>query len=193
MPGVENQIKNCLLLQEEALKLGCERAQLIWAEEVVFDPRVTLKCRQNLCSHYGKNFMCPPFVPTSEEFKTGASKYRLALLVVKEQEIEAGLSNKEKDKAFKRLSLEILGILTTLEKKALEMGFSLSLGLGGGNCKLCEICGAKLGAESCNKPAEARPSMEAAGIDVMETCRRAQVPVSFREGSIQVVGLLLIV
>jgi len=193
MTGLEEQLKNCISLAEEAKRMGCERASLIWAEDVVFDPRVTLKCRQNICKHYGKNFMCPPFVAPSQEFQQSALKYKAALLLQLEREISPDLTPDDINKEFKNLVLSMRQILVTLEKKAFDLKFVFSTGLGAGECKLCETCGVRLGAESCCSPEDARPSMEAVGIDVIGTCRKAGLPVLFQKGKLSVTGLLYIV
>ena len=192
MLSVEEQLKNCIGLADEAKRMGCDRVSMIWSEDVVFDPRVTLKCRQNSCGHYGKNFMCPPFVPTGQEFRQSALKYKVALLLQQEREIPPESKQADIDKEFKTLVLSMRRILVSLEKKAFEQGFIFCSGLGGGECKLCEICGARSGAESCSRPNEARPSMEAVGIDVAETCRKAGFPALFQKGTLSVTGLLFI-
>ena len=192
MIDIEGQLRNCISLAEEAKRMGCDRAALIWAEDVVFDPRVTLKCRQNTCSHYGRNFMCPPYAPTAEQFRQSAQKFRIALLLQREREIPPGSAPGDIDKEFGELGRDIRQILVSLEKKAFGCGFVFSTGLGGGECKLCKTCGKILGAESCHNPQEARPSMEAVGIDVLGTCRKAGFPDLFQKGRLTVTGLLFI-
>lgn len=193
MDSVEDQLKACLYLTEEARKMGCDEARLIWAKDVVFDPRVTLKCRQNICNHYGRNFMCPPLIPTSEEFRQSASKFKVALIVQKEREMSPESTMEDREKWFRRIVLDIRQILVSLERIAFEQGFVFSTALGGGECKLCKICGKQLGAESCSKPNEARPSMEAAGIDVIATCRKAGFPDFFQKERLAVTGMLYII
>lgn len=192
MNNLSQELKNCLILEEEARQMGCARAALIWSGDVVFDPRVSLKCAQNLCTHYGRNFMCPPFVPAAREFSGSAARYRIALLLQQEKEIGENMTAGEMNGEFKKMALDLLGILVALEKRAFALDFPFSMGLGGGECKICEDCGAKSGQERCSRPGEARPSMEAAGIDVLGTCQRANFPSKFERGLIRSVGLLFI-
>lgn len=192
MNNVSYELRNCLQLEEEACQMGSTRTALIWARDVVFDPRVSLKCAQNLCTHYGNNFMCPPHVPTAHDFARGADGFRIALLLQLEQKMRENLMPGEINQEFKKLSLELLGILLALEKRAFTLEFPFSMGLGGGECKICETCGAATGEVKCCRPGEARPSMEAVGIDVTTTCRRANFPCGFEKGLIRTMGLLFI-
>lgn len=193
MPGIENQMKNILLVLEEALKLDGIKADLIWAEDIVYDQRVTLKCRQNKCSHYGKNFMCPPMIPSSEEIQKSTKKYKVAIILQYEMLSKQGLTKKEMNQEFDKATLSLLDSLISLEKTAFKLGFFYALGFGSGNCKLCEICGAKLGAESCSRPDKARPSMEAVGIDVVATCAKAGLEINFGGDKLSAVGVLYII
>ncbi|MBZ4654312.1 MAG: hypothetical protein JG781_1653 [Peptococcaceae bacterium] len=192
MSGISQQLKQSLAMEEEAIRLGCSRSALLWAQDVIFDPRVGLKCSQNTCTHYGKNFMCPPFVPNYRDFRESVQPYRIALLLQKERELSPGLSPKEIDREFKEVSLFIHEVLLKLERQAFSQGFPFTLGLGSGNCKLCPTCGAKLGQEMCHKPGEARMSMEAVGIDVISTAGKVNFPVLFKNNLVSATGILFI-
>src|ERR1039457_6832472 len=76
MGEVEQQAR---ALAERAVQLGARAAQPLSARAVVTDPRVTLKCRVPLCAGYGRNLMCPPFVPTAPAFAATPSRYTMAL------------------------------------------------------------------------------------------------------------------
>ncbi len=60
-------------------------------------------------------------------------------------------------------------IAAALERKLFLAGYYKALGLGAGPCNLCESCAFE---EGCCHPSQARPSMEACGIDVFVTVRR---------------------
>jgi predicted metal-binding protein len=59
-------------------------------------------------------------------------------------------------------------IAARLEREVFLAGYYKALGLGGGPCPLCEECSFD---EGCRHPEEARPSMEACGIDVFQAVR----------------------
>ena len=63
-------------LAGRAVELGAAAARPLSAREVVVDPRVRLKCSVPRCSGYGRNLMCPPFVPTPDEFARRARPLR---------------------------------------------------------------------------------------------------------------------
>ena len=67
-------------------------------------------------------------------------------------------------------------LVNQIEALAFKEGFYLAAGLIGGDCALCLDCVTPRSGEPCRHPFEARPSMEAMGIDVLETCRRAGLP-----------------
>ena len=56
-----------------------------------------------------------------------------------------------------------------LEREIFLAGYYKALGLGSGPCELCRQCAFD---EGCRHPEEARPAMEACGIDVFATARR---------------------
>jgi predicted metal-binding protein len=60
-------------------------------------------------------------------------------------------------------------LATELEKAFLNLGLVKAFGLGSGPCRLCDTCDTS---RPCQHPTQARPSMEAAGIDVFSTVRR---------------------
>ncbi len=62
--------------------------------------------------------------------------------------------------------------MTALESAAFKMGYRFATAFAGGDCVLCDVCVGKDG-EACRHPFEARPSMEAVGIDVVATAEAA--------------------
>jgi predicted metal-binding protein len=175
-----------LELEEAARAMGCE-ARLLLARDVRVDERVRMQCRVNLCGHYARNLMCPPYVGGLEETRALLEKYTFALLLqMHRQEFPQGV-----EAAFHALALALGDALVRLEKTAFALGFPMALGLGAGECKLCADCAAET-REDCRRPEAARPSMEAMGIHVLDTCARAGLSLEFVPGRLTVTGLLLI-
>jgi predicted metal-binding protein len=56
-----------------------------------------------------------------------------------------------------------------MEREIFLSGFYRALGLGAGPCNLCRSCSFD---DGCRHPDDARPSMEACGIDVFATARK---------------------
>ena len=60
-------------------------------------------------------------------------------------------------------------IAVALERVLFLHGYYKAFGLGAGPCQLCDTCAFE---EGCRHPDNARPAMEACGIDVFATARK---------------------
>ncbi|MBM4320421.1 MAG: DUF2284 domain-containing protein [Deltaproteobacteria bacterium] len=108
-----------------------------------------LKCQYG-CDGYGSSLCCPPNTPTPKEMRQVLDGYGRAVL------FEAGRREPKK-------------IAVRPEREAFLSGYYKAFGLGAGPCSLCkERCGF---GEGCRHAEQARPSMEACGIDVFATVR----------------------
>jgi predicted metal-binding protein len=94
--------------------------------------------------------MCPPHTPGPEETRKMLNAYKKAILFE-----SGGADTKE--------------IASQMEREIFLAGYPKALGMGAGPCRLCRSCAFK---EGCRHPDQARPSMEALGIDVFTTARR---------------------
>ena len=158
---------------ELARKLGAKDAKIVAAKDVFTAQWTRLKCQFG-CGGYGSSSMCPPHSPSPEETRKVLDGYESALLV------HFGDSNSD-----------VSEVIVELERKVFLSGFYKALGLGAGPCELCSACDF----DDCKYPEKARPSMEASGIDVFKTARKAGFPIEVltstrREGNYY--GLVLI-
>ena len=136
-------------LVARARALGARGARLIRAASVATAPWVRLKCQYG-CDGYASSLCCPPRTPAPDETRRVIDAYQRAIL------FEAGLS-------------EPKAIAVKLEREAFLAGYYKAFGLGAGPCSLCpEGCAFDKG---CRRAHEARPAMEACGIDVFATAR----------------------
>lgn len=134
---------------EAALKLGARDARVISPQDVVTGHWVRWKCRFG-CGGYGSSLVCPPHSPTPAETRAVLDEYSTAIL-------------------FETPSGDTKRIAVALEREVFLAGYYKAFGLGSGPCELCRTCA---GDEGCRHPEEARPAMEACGIDVFATARR---------------------
>ena len=174
-------------LCEEAKKLGAIDAKAVKSSDIIVDPRVNVKCRVPLCAYYGNSLMCPPYVMSASEFQAILTKYAYAVLVqvevsIPEEIIQAvkkadNLAELFGDKNYVKSMLskakELGKIVNKIEAMSFNLGYRLAAGFSGGTCTLCDECVTKNPGEPCRHPFEARPSMEAVGIDVVKTAERA--------------------
>ena len=178
-------------LVSEAEGFGADRAAPLPAVAVVVDDRVNLKCRVPLCSGYGHNLMCPPAVLKADETRSILGRYGDALVV----QLDIPLTQDGVDETFQGRTYaesrsdadELAGLrasqnrfahlMTDLERAAFKLGYRYAAAFSGGECVLCDECVGQDSGEACRHPFEARPSMEAVGIDVVATAEAAGLTV----------------
>jgi predicted metal-binding protein len=132
--------------------LGFRNARPISVDSVHVPDWADVRCRFG-CSEYGKP-QCPPNSPSPGATRDLLKDYSRALLL-------------EGEPPTRDFQLKVL----EAEKEAFTAGFYKSLAYWAGPCSLCKKgCP---GDGACRNTRLARPSMEAAGIDVFETVKRA--------------------
>lgn len=128
-------------------------AKIIPAKSIVTAEWVRLKCQFG-CDAFGKSLTCPPFSPAPEQTRRMLAQFKYALLIH---------SSKWTD---------IRQIVIALEREIFLDGYYKAFGMGAGPCNLCQRC-----ARYCRHPDQARPSMEACGIDVFTTVKNNGLPI----------------
>lgn len=185
---------NLKALCKLAKELGATNATSFHAKDVVVDERVRLKCCVPICDDYGINLMCPPNVMSINEFRGILAKYQHAILIQTEAPIPPEMK-KEIQKAddvaalyksdrflqsykdsFDPVKLRLHRIVRKVEARAFALGYRFATGFVAGSCKLCPDCVAQNSHEPCRHPFQARPSMEAVGIDAFQTAKNAGLP-----------------
>lgn len=136
-----------------AVRNGCINAVPVERKQVATDIRTIVKCHYG-CPSYGISKMCPPYSMPPERFYPILKKYRAGIVV----ETKAS---------------DINSAVVAVEKEAVRLGYHFAFGMRGGACPLCPECTPAV--EPCRKPLEARPSMEALGIDVFRTLLKAGI------------------
>jgi predicted metal-binding protein len=123
--------------------------------DVVTAEWVRMKCRFG-CGAYGRCLTCPPHSPTPERTRRMLDEYGTAYVIW--------------------WGPNPLGRQGTaeIERRTFLAGFYKAFAMPQGPCDLCEPCPLE---GPCPHPYEARPSMEACGIDVYETAHRAGFPI----------------
>jgi len=194
-------------LCEIAINNGASNAKPLKADKVVVDDRVLLKCKYPPCMWYGQSLMCPPFTPSPQEFSRYLQKYRYAVLVQFEFLYPDELATKIKNDGAMLPNLfhemgsslensidigwkDLQKIISIIEREAFYRGYYFATGFVATSCRLCEKCDPNM---PCKHPYEARPSMEAVGIDVYATTKNAGLEASFKpRDKIILTGLILL-
>jgi len=169
---------------------GASKVAPIPVESVVVDPRANLKCQVPLCKNYGRSHMCPPRVMGADAFLKVLSRYGSGILV---QVVQPALpEGPDREQIAQGQVRKLNDIVAKLERDAFLFGYRFAAGLGGGPCPLCEEYSAIEG-KDCRFPFQARPSMEALGIDVIKTAENAGMPIDLPPRDTYVwTGLLLL-
>jgi predicted metal-binding protein/predicted nicotinamide N-methyase len=161
------------MLVARAHQAGFPFARVIETRDIAVEPWVRLKCQFG-CPGYGSTLTCPPFSPDETKMREILSSYSHALLV----------QGTPPSKQFH-------GNLLALERDLFLSGCAEALAFGAGPCTVCSECRPE---GRCRFPDQARPSLEACGVDVYATARRAGLslqPVTHRQGYVKYVGLVL--
>jgi predicted metal-binding protein len=180
-------------LCKNALKYGAIKAVSISARKVIIDPRVRMKCAIPVCDGYGRCLMCPPNVMSLQEFETALERYRDAIVIQFEIEMDKkkmegkigsmGLAELRLDDDYDAMLTEstkrMSKALINLERDALSLGYRFTTALSAGNCRLCDECVGPGKGKQCRHPFEARPAAEALGVDVFATAAFAGMPIKF--------------
>jgi len=130
-----------------AKKLGAKEAKVILAKTIATAEWVRLKCQFG-CDGFGQSLTCPPYSPTADETRKELKFYKQALLIHGDE------------------STDIRKVIGKLEREIFLDGYYKAFGMAAGPCYLCAKC-----PKFCRHAEEARPAMEACGIDVYKTVR----------------------
>ena len=155
-PAKQAKLSDKELCETVKHKAGVRDARIVWPSDVETAAWVRLKCQFG-CDVYGRCLVCPPFTPTPQQMRNVLDAYGRAVLIhfAPEAEIKATVADLERD-FFLR-------------------GAWKAFGLGAGPCYFCKECNVE--EQQCQHPERARPAMEACGIDVFSTAKKAGFPI----------------
>ena len=141
---------------QQALDMGAKNAVRFEIGDIVFDPRVVLKCLFG-CEDFGRGHTCPyqksPL--NMKEYEEIFAKYSWGIII--------GCADKA---VSQKISYEI-------ERTCFLDGYYFAFSLS--DCGLCKVC-TKIHDEPCRVPAKARPAFHAVGIDVFKTVHKFGLP-----------------
>lgn len=144
-------------LKDRAVKLGAGESKIIEVKTVKTAAWVRYKCQFG-CLGFAESLTCPPYSPTPEQTQKILDSFRKAILI----HCQSGSR------------VDISKVVIKIEREAFLAGYYKALGMGAGPCRLCADCNLK---GRCRHAEDARPSMEACGIDVFSTARSNGYPI----------------
>ena len=145
---------------KKASEIGLDGAKVIDPRSIVTAEWVRMKCQFG-CTGFGQSLCCPPHTPTPEVTRRVIDGYEKAIL------LHRRLVRGERSK-------DLTQRLVRLEREIFLDGYYKAWGMGSGPCRLCKPCDTT---EACEHGDDARPSMEACGIDVFMTARVNGFPI----------------
>jgi len=156
----EWEMKALEIYCKKALELGVDGVKVIDSRSIVTAEWVRMKCQFG-CPGFGMGLCCPPHTPTPEVTRKVIDSYEKAILL--HRRLKKGDRSKGFNETVVRLEIEIF----------LD-GYYKAWSMGSGPCRLCKECDPN---GLCKHGYEARPSMEACGIDVFKTARDNGFPI----------------
>jgi predicted metal-binding protein len=132
-----------------AVEAGALGAKMISPSDVETGEWVRWRCQFG-CGGYNSSLVCPPHSPPPEKTRKMLDEYKRGVF-------------------FESPPDQVKEIAVKLERELFLSGYYKALGLGAGPCMLCKTCAFEKG---CRHPRQARPAMEACGIDVFATARK---------------------
>lgn len=151
--------------------------------DIEYEERIKLACFY--CAQYGKNWHCPPHIP-SLDFVSVINEYQNLMLVYKKQYFRA---DKEQDDtvaehggehlpeysdARRESSLALHRAMLRAERFCWDNNVSPVATFVAGSCRLCKNGCNK---DRCVNPGSARISLEATGMNVIKTAQNAGLSV----------------
>lgn len=178
------KVKNFNVLEKIALDLGAIDAKVFSADQIVVEDRVRLKCMVG-CPFYGKTLKCPPYTPSTDDFRNILKEYNFAMIIkLKLPEIISESGHYR----------TLLTILLEIERAAFNQGYTFATVFYAGHCRLCEKCNVENG--TCLNPMMSRFSAEAMGINLLKTAKNVgmelKIPTSDNKIPLTPMAILLI-
>ncbi|MCC6221912.1 MAG: hypothetical protein IT201_00270 [Thermoleophilia bacterium] len=160
---------------------GAARAKPIHTGTVAVDERTVSAAHRPDCDESCSSLMSPPSCPTVGELRAWLAGYECGVLVQVETTATPGLAALHQGAAGWCCELAALrrtgaygevvaplwrrlhDVVSGLEREAMRRGYYLAVGFVAGDCELCATCDPS---RLCRNPLEARPSLEAMGVDI---------------------------
>lgn len=150
-------------IAEFAEQLGIGTCLEFDSELIVPEEKIRPFCQENRCGNYNNNYMCPPHIGSLDDIRTKLQNYQHGLLLQYVVSLDVG-GNRQ---VVKQTKIDFHRKILKLEGHVREQGINPVWALIGGSCSLCDTCKARVG-EPCPYPDQARTSLEAIAVNVVE-------------------------
>lgn len=142
------------------------QSAVITTDKIIFSEYVVKACASNHCGKYNTCWTCPPAVGNLETLKDKYTKYKWAYVFTTLHKIEDSFDIEGMD-----ISRTEHQKVQDIVIKALQ-GYNIDW-LGAGSCTICKKC--TYPNFPCRFPDEAKPSVEACGIDAVQLAKTCKI------------------
>lgn len=154
--------KHVALLMNQPAEFGLAEAKFIHVPQICTGSAVRLRC-QYACTHTRQSDLVPPHSPTAEEMRRILDEYRYGLMVRREEPF----GHRDHREVWSEFSRQVLAI----ERDCTVRGYARAFAVAIGTCLLLHR---DESLRPCEFAGKARPTFEAAGIDLKETLEMIQ-------------------
>ncbi|MDR0620961.1 MAG: DUF2284 domain-containing protein [Deltaproteobacteria bacterium] len=173
-------------LMAVAAECGADGMAVIDVADIIFRPEFRALCEANRCGNYDRNWRCPPKAGEIGDLIDGLKKRTRAMVF----NHVARLKNAYDFVGMTKGGLSFAAVCQRIVEKR-PAGFSESVVLGAGPCKVCERCGL-LDGEPCRHPDLAVTSLEACGVDVSQLAKLSSLKYNAGPGTVTYFGAVFI-
>lgn len=125
------------MMKELAFEAGFCNAEVIPTREFYFVPEYREYCVQNLCGNYNRNYGCPPYCGTPEEMRDKVLRYRRALVLQSQADVNDVYDVSQTKAPKKAHTMMTLKLIRMLKQHGMtEKGVAIMAG----PCNFCDVC-----------------------------------------------------
>jgi predicted metal-binding protein len=147
------------------IQLGAANAIEVSADKLVLQSEIRKLCEQNACGRFARNYSCPPFVGEVDELIDKLKSFTTAIIWQNIYPLEDSFDFEGMMDAQAKHNVMTLEVARRVYA---VKGQDNILVLSAGGCFLCDECAAIIEAP-CRRAADALVSLEAYGVNVIET------------------------
>lgn len=174
-------------ITKDILNFGAKYAKSFKVDELEFSNRFRDYCKDNLCGHYGTNWMCPPGVGEIDKLKCDLMKFTKGVVYQTIHPVKNIKDRKETDRIRDTHNQFTRSLSKHLKNKYNTKDI---FPMGAGPCVICKNCSYIKG-EECIYPEEAISSAEAYGIDLGAILKSCGLKFNYSEDTLAYVGIIL--
>ena len=172
------------LIESLVEAMGFEDHGYCEASALTVDPRVRAMCAADRCQQYDRSWACPPGCGPLEDFQRRFGKFNHGVILQTVRDLEDDY-DVETMLAADALQKERMA---EMSQRVADAGIT-ALTLSSGACTICPSC--TYPDAPCRFPDRRFVSMEAAGLNVTETCQAAGVAYNHGPKTITYTGCVL--